>query len=73
MVPNVRSMGDVPHLPGQFVIVLWLAYLNSTTHAPLLSGAGVDDSLRVSAASGQRPVARVDWRVPRRRFTSCTS
>ena len=72
MVLNVRSLGDVPHLTSLFAIVLWLPYLNSATPAPLLSGAGVDDSLRVSATSGQRPVARVDWRVPRRRFTSST-
>ena len=63
MVLNVRSLGDVPHLTGLFAIVLWLPYLNSATPAPLLSRAGVDDSLRVSATSGQRPVAMVDWRV----------
>ena len=63
MVLNVGSLEDVPLLPGLFAIVLWLPYLNPTRPAPLLPGAGVDEPLRVRAASGQRPVAMVDWRV----------
>ena len=64
IVLNVGSLEDVPLLPGLFAIVLWLPYLNPTRPAPLLPGAGVDEPLRVRAASGQRPVAMVDWRVP---------
>jgi len=63
MVLNVGSLEDVPLLPGLFAIVLWLPYLKPTRPAALLPGAGVDESLRVRAASGQRPVAMVDWRV----------
>ena len=63
MVLNVGSLGDVPPPPRPICDCTLVAF-NSTRPAALLPGAGVDESLRVRAASGQRPVAMVDWRVP---------
>ena len=57
MVLNVGSLGDVPPPPWPICDCTLVAF-NSTRPAALLPGAW-----RVRAASGQRPVAMVDWRV----------